>query len=92
MNTTMKRHYVYIVTYVSISEEDAANGYSYVETYDDYLKAVEKLKLVREAEIENLDSNCTDYEIMTDKPDEFRVAWNNKAEQVFVEVKRDYIH
>lgn len=88
----MKRHYVYIVTYVSISEEDAANGYSYVETYDDYLKAVEKLKQIRDAEIENLDGWLIDYEIVTDKPDEFRVAWNGYTEQVLVEVKRDYIH
>lgn len=79
-----KRKHIYILTIVSLSEQEYANGFCDAECYDDYNVAIEKLKEWKESEITDCKESGYDCKVVTDKPDEFHATWNDGKEQVFI--------
>lgn len=77
---------MYVVSYVGLSEEYQANGYSECKVFDNLDQAVKQIAIWKDAEIDNLKAEGFDYEILEDKERECRISWCGHAEQIRLQI------
>ena len=83
---------VWVLTYVGLSDSDyEANGYSECHVCGTLEAAKEKMRQLRDAEIENCKAEGRDYEILEDETTELRMSWCCHGEQVRLEIHEEEI-
>lgn len=86
------RKQIYTVSYVGLSDSEyEANGYCETFVFRSQERAEAKLKVMRNAEIENCKAEGRDYEILKDEPMEFRMSWCCHGEQIRIKITDDYM-
>ena len=83
---------IWIVTYVRLSDSDyEANGDSECYVCGTLEAAKEKMRQLRDAEIENCKAEGRDYEILEDETTELRMSWCCHGEQVRLEIHEEEV-
>lgn len=77
----------FILTYVGLSDSDyEANGYSEAFIFDTIEDARQHLKMLAESERFNCDDEGSEYEILKDTEDEYRMSWSGHGEQIRLQI------
>ena len=81
--TNMKK---FVLTYVGLSDDYEANGYSEVFLFNTFDEAKEHMKTLSELERFECDTMGREYEILEDTEDEFRMSWSGHGEQIRLQI------